>query len=213
MKEHIDSLILDLRNNPGGLLNSAVDVSSHFLPPDKLIVYIKDRKGDRTEYNSEKTEPNFTLPMIVLVNEGSASASEIVAGALKDWNRAVLIGTQTFGKGSVQSVVPLSDGSAIRLTTALYYTPKGISIQTTGITPDIVVKPELKEGEKGRPIIREKDLEGHLKNGGVLIEEKQPEPEEGMMPLEIKEKEDVQLQRAIDLLKTLKIFKELPKAS
>jgi carboxyl-terminal processing protease len=213
MKEHIDSLILDLRNNPGGLLNSAVDVSSHFLPPDKLVVYIKDKKGERTEYNSEKSEPNFTLPMVVLVNEGSASASEIVAGALKDWNRAVLIGTQTFGKGSVQSVVPLSDGSAIRLTTALYYTPKGISIQTTGITPDIVVKPELKEGEKGRPVIREKDLEGHLKNGELLIEEKQAVPEEEMMPMEIKEKNDVQLQRAIDLLKTWKIFKELPKAS
>jgi carboxyl-terminal processing protease len=212
MKDHIDSLILDLRNNPGGLLNSAVDVSSHFLPSDKLVVYIKDRKGERTEYFSEKNGSNFTLPMVVLVNEGSASASEIVAGALKDWNRAVLIGTQTFGKGSVQSVVPLTDGSAIRLTTALYYTPKGISIQTTGITPDIVVKPELKEGEKSRPVIREKDLEGHLKNGGMIMEEKQPEPEE-MMPMEIGGENDVQLQRAIDLLKTLKIFKELPKAS
>jgi carboxyl-terminal processing protease len=212
MKEHIDSLILDLRNNPGGLLNSAVDVSSHFLPPDKLVVYIKDKKGERTEYLSEKNEANYTLPMVVLVNEGSASASEIVAGALKDWNRAVLIGTQTFGKGSVQSVVPLNDGSAIRLTTALYYTPKGISIQTTGITPDIVVKPELKEGEKGRPIIREKDLEGHLKNGEIIIEEKQAEPEE-MMPMQIEEKNDIQLQRAMDLLKTWKVFKELPKAS
>ena len=137
-KENINALILDLRNNPGGLLNSAVDVSSQFLPSGKLVVFIKDRKGDKIEYKSNKHKTDFNLPMIVLVNQGSASASEIVAGALKDWNKAVLIGTQTFGKGSVQSVVPLGDGSALRLTTARYYTPKGTSIQTTGITPDIL---------------------------------------------------------------------------
>lgn len=210
MKKNITSLVLDLRNNPGGLLNSAVDVSSQFLPQGKLVVYIKDRKGDKVEYKSGKHKTNFNLPMIVLVNQGSASASEIVAGALKDWNRAVILGTQTFGKGSVQSVVPLGDGSALRLTTARYYTPKGVSIQTTGITPDIIVKPEVKEGEKTRPAIREKDLEKHLKNGD--IEDKTEEPEE-MIPVEIDEKNDVQLQRAIDILKTWKIFKELPKAS
>ncbi len=210
MKKNITSLVLDLRNNPGGLLNSAVDVSSQFLTAGKLVVYIKDRKGDKVEYKSGKHKTNFNLPMIVLVNQGSASASEIVAGALKDWNRAVILGTQTFGKGSVQSVVPLGDGSALRLTTARYYTPKGISIQTTGITPDIIVKPEVKEGEKTRPAIREKDLEKHLKNGD--IEDKTDEPDE-MIPVEIDEKNDIQLQRAIDILKTWKIFKELPKAS
>jgi carboxyl-terminal processing protease len=194
-EEKMTELILDLRNNPGGLLNSAVDVTSQFLPQDKLVVFIKDKKGDRTEYQSSKTSSNYTIPMIVLVNQGSASASEIVAGALKDWDRAVIIGTQTFGKGSVQSVIPLSDGSAMRLTTARYYTPKEISIQTTGITPDIVVKNEIKDGEKGHPVIREKDLERHLTNEDV------------------EEKDDVQLQRAIDLIKTWRIFKKLPKPS
>ena len=206
-KENMNSLILDMRNNPGGLLNSAVDVTSFFLPADKLIVYIKDRDGKKIEYNSSGGETDVEFPMIVLVNEGSASASEIVAGALKDWHRAVVIGTPTFGKGSVQSVVPLSDGSALRLTTAMYYTPQGISIQTTGITPDIVVKQVLKEGEQGRPIIREKDLERHFENGELLFEE-----EAEMIPIKIDEENDTQLQRAIDLLKTWKVFKEIPKA-
>jgi carboxyl-terminal processing protease len=210
-RKNITSLILDLRNNPGGLLNSAVDVSSQFLPPGKLVVFIKDRKGEKVEYRSGKGALNADIPMVVLVNQGSASASEIVGGALKDWNRAVLIGTQTFGKGSVQSVIPLGDGSAVRLTTARYYTPKGISIQTTGITPDIVVKPEIKDGEKGRPAIREVDLQRHLKNG-LEIEEKSVAPEE-VVPVEVDEKEDIQLQRAIDLLKAWDVFKGLPKAS
>jgi carboxyl-terminal processing protease len=215
-KQNINSLILDLRNNPGGLLNSAVDVSSEFLPPGKLVVSIKDRKGEKVEYRSSENKSDSSIPMVVIVNQGSASASEIVAGALKDWNRAVIIGTQTFGKGSVQSVVPLSDGSALRLTTARYYTPKGISIQSTGITPDITVKAELREGEKSRPAIREKDLERHLKNAGMeekLNMEEKPSESEEMIPVEVDEKEDLQLQKAIDLLKTWKVFKELPKAS
>lgn len=211
LKDNITALVLDVRNNPGGLLNSAIDVSSQFLSPGKLVVFIKDKKGEKIEYRSNKNAGNSTIPMVVLVNQGSASASEIVAGALKDWNRAVIIGTQTFGKGSVQSVVPMNDGSALRLTTAKYYTPKGISIQSTGITPDIVVKTEMKNGEKGRPVIREKDLERHLKNGED-IEDKPTEPEE-VVPIEMDEKDDTQLQRAIDLLKTWKVFKELPKAS
>ncbi len=210
MQEKMNSLVLDLRNNPGGLLNSAVSVTSDFLPPGKLVVYIKGKKGERTEYNTGDERPNYDMPMIVLVNEGSASASEIVAGALKDWNRAVILGAKTFGKGSVQSVIPLSDGSGLRLTTAIYYTPKGTSIQATGIVPDIVVKLEIKEKGKEHPVIREKDLERHLKNNEG--EEVPKEPEE-MAPIEVEEKEDAQLQRAIDLLKTWKVFKELPKAS
>jgi carboxyl-terminal processing protease len=213
-QEKMNALILDLRNNPGGLLNSAVNVAGRFLPPDKLVVYIKGRKGERTEYLTEKDGTTYEMLMIVLVNEGSASASEIVAGALKDWNRAVILGAKTFGKGSVQSVIPLSDGSGLRLTTAVYFTPKGTSIQATGIVPDIVVKLESKEKGKAHPVIREEDLERHLRNNQDIIqEEEEPKKPEEIVPVEVEEKEDAQLQRAIDLLKTWRIFKELPKAS
>lgn len=209
-QENMNSLVLDLRNNPGGLLNSAVSVTSQFLSDNKLVVYIKGKKGDRAEYNTGDKRPSYDMPMIVLVNEGSASASEIVAGALKDWNRAVILGAKTFGKGSVQSVIPLSDGSGLRLTTAIYYTPKGTSIQATGIVPDIVVKLEPKEKGMKHPVIREKDLERHLENNEEKEELKEPEE---MAPLEVEEKDDTQLQRAIDLLKTWKVFEKLPKAS
>lgn len=206
----VGSIILDLRNNPGGLLNSAVDVSSQFLPDGKLVVYIKDRAGQRSEYRTGGNYPHYDKPtMVVLVNQGSASASEIVAGALKDWHRAVILGIQTFGKGSVQSVIPLSDGSGIRLTTARYYTPNGTSIQSTGITPDIIAKIETKNGTKGHTVVREKDLERHLKNDK---EEDAIEPERETMPFEVSEKDDVQLQRAVDLLKTWKVFAETPKS-
>jgi carboxyl-terminal processing protease len=204
----VTSLILDLRNDPGGLLNSAIDVSGQFLPKGKLVVYTKTRNGEKSEFLTSG-DAVFTPPMIVLVNQGSASASEIVAGALKDWNRAVILGAQTFGKGSVQTVIPLSGGAGLRLTTAKYYTPKGISIQNTGITPDIIVKLEAKNGIKEHRVIREKDLEGHLKN-----EQKDTVPvEEETAPLEVEEKDDVQLQRAIDILKTWDVLKSLPKAS
>lgn len=208
-KEGVTSLILDLRNNPGGLLNVAVEVSEQFLPQNKLVVYIKDRSGKRAEYYTEKTNPYYTeLPMVVLVNHGSASASEIVAGALKDWNRAIIIGIQTFGKGSVQSLIPLSDGSGLRLTTAKYYTPKGISIQGVGITPDIIVKLEAKNGKEHR-VIREKDLEGHLKNE----QQEEPAEEKETAPVEVDEKDDLQLQRAIDTIKTWKVFEKMKKAA
>ena len=207
-EKKINSLIIDLRNNPGGLLNSAVDVAGEFLPKGTLVVYTKTRSGEKTEFHTDGDQI-ATQPMIVLVNEGSASASEIVAGALKDWNRAVILGTQTFGKGSVQTVIPLSDGAGLRLTTAKYYTPKGISIQNTGITPDIVVKLEAKNGEKEHPVLRERDLARHLQN--EQVGKTKPEEVE-TVPLEVGEKDDVQLQRAVDILKTWNVFKGLQKA-
>ena len=211
----IDSLVLDLRNNPGGLLKSAVDVTEQFLPPEKLVVYIKGRSVKKTEYLTKGDRPYYdTLPMIVMVNHGSASASEIVAGALKDWKRAVLLGVKTFGKGSVQSVIPLSGGSGLRLTTAKYYTPKGISIQNEGIEPDIVIEVKVKpEDGEAYPVIREKDLEHHLKNE-QKPEEKEPaknkkkEKEIEVAPLQVDEENDVQLQMAIDLLKGWRIFEK-----
>ena len=216
----VDSLILDLRNNPGGLLKGAVDVTSEFLPPGKLVVYIKGRDGDKTEFDTTNGNDYYDYPMVVLVNGGSASASEIVAGALQDWGKAVVLGTQTFGKGSVQTVIPLSDGSALRLTTARYYPPKGRSIQTTGITPDIVVKLKAKDGAKTHPVLREKDLEKHLENDGSTGDQ----PVEGIqetdgtekdvteVPLKIDEEDDNQLQRAVDLLKGWRILEQIPKA-
>jgi len=218
-KEDITSLILDLRNNPGGLLTGAVEVTSQFLPEGKLVVYIKGRSGEKQEFHTLRTQ-YIENPMIVLVNEGSASASEIVAGALQDTGRAVVLGMQTFGKGSVQTVIPLSDGSGLRLTTARYYTPKGRSIQTTGITPDIIVRQEAKEENRTHPVIREKDLKKHLEND--VVKEKEPEitdtgeekkeEEFSEASPEVSEADDAQLQRAIDLLKTWRVFKELPKA-
>ncbi|HOK56900.1 MAG TPA: S41 family peptidase [bacterium] len=148
-EKNLKGLILDLRNNPGGLLNVAIEVSEMFLPPNKLIVYTQGRnKKDSAKFYS-KNRPLWQKPIVLLVNGGSASASEILFGALKDnYQNFLSVGTKTFGKGSVQNVIPLSDGSAIKLTIAKYYTPKGICIEGEGIVPDIEVK---LEGEK--PII------------------------------------------------------------
>ncbi len=190
-KEGMKSLILDLRNDPGGLLNIAVSTAEVFLPPKKLVVYIKNRAGEKIEYFTEKSYPYFEeIPMVVLVNKGSASASEIVAGALKDWNRAIIVGEQTFGKGSVQSIIPLSDGSGLRLTTAKYYTPNGIMIHNVGITPDIIVKQEILEHSE----LGEKDDQKREKTLS-----------------ELDEKTDLQLQKAIEILKTWKVFERMLK--
>lgn len=206
-KDGMASLILDLRNDPGGLLNSAVDVTSQFLPPKKLVVYIKNKSGEKIEYYTDDDLPfDDDLPMVVLVNQGSASASEIVAGALKDWSRAIIIGVQTFGKGSVQSLISLTDGSGLRLTTAKYYTPKGTSIQGVGIAPDIVVKLDGK-GERDFAVVRERDLEKHLKNEQSDEDQKIEE----RTPFEVDEKDDTQLQRAIDTLKAWKVFEKMLK--
>lgn len=213
--EKMQSIILDLRNNPGGLLTSAVETTEQFIPPGKVVVSIKGRdpKKSSDDYQSADRTPYENYPMIVLVNEGSASASEIVSGALQDWGRAIILGTQTFGKGSVQTILQLSDGSGLRLTTAKYYTPKGRSIQNIGITPDIVVKPALlKEAGEAPPVLREKDLERHLKNEKLESQPRkeiiQPKKEVPLTEAE-QEAEDVQLQKAIDMLKSWEIFKEI----
>ncbi|MCX8030484.1 MAG: S41 family peptidase [Thermodesulfovibrionales bacterium] len=195
-KEGMKSLILDLRNDPGGLLDVAVDTVELFLPPKRLVVYIKNRNDEKREYYTEKSNPFFEeIPMVVLVNQGSASASEIVAGALKDWNRAIILGVQTFGKGSVQSVIPLSDGSGLRLTTAKYYTPNGTMIHNVGITPDIIVKQDPKE----HPEVKTKE---------ILKDDKKAEE---TFSSEMDEKDDLQLQRAIDVLRTWRIFDKMQK--
>jgi carboxyl-terminal processing protease len=215
-------IVLDLRNNPGGLLDQAVLVSGAFLEKGQLVVYTKGRKAsNNVEYKVRGAGGRTNFPLVVLVNHGSASASEIVAGALQDWGRGVILGVDTFGKGSVQTVIPLEDGSGLRLTTAKYYTPKGRSIQNTGIKPDITVPSaviQIKKVPDGH-LEKEKDLEGHLAN--ETEEPDQGAPAEGAKPAKpakpaegkpaegvetLSDQEDFQLQRALDLLKTWDIL-------
>jgi carboxyl-terminal processing protease len=162
----LKGLILDLRNNPGGVLNGAVAVSDAFLNSG-LIVYTEGRIEDSSlRFNATPGDVLKGAPMVVLVNQGSASASEIVSGALQDHKRAIIMGEQTFGKGSVQTILPLSGGTALKLTTARYYTPSGRSIQAEGITPDIELQPlQVEEVEKSIEPLKEADLTRHLQNG------------------------------------------------
>ena len=168
----LKGLIMDLRNNPGGLLDASVKVADLFL--DKgIIVSTKGRLQDQNmEFSAHSGGPEYDFPIVVLINGGTASASEIVAGALQDHKRALILGTQSFGKGSVQTIIPMNDGAGLRLTTARYYTPSGISIQATGITPDVTVQAfEFQEDDTESPpmkFLREKDLRHHLENGGSL---------------------------------------------
>ncbi len=209
---NVRSLILDLRNNPGGLLTSAVDVTGQFLEKGQMIVTVKGRSEKKEEYLAKNPGPLRGVPLVILVNEGSASASEIVSGALQDLGKAVIVGVPTFGKGSVQTILPLSDGSALRLTTAKYYTPNGRSIQNKGIDPDVLIKPAaVKETQT---VIREKDLDRHMQDEPASEKEEtvqQPvENPSGPQESPSNRGEDVQLQRAIDLLKSGKVFEYLP---
>jgi carboxyl-terminal processing protease len=229
----LKGLVLDLRNDPGGLLPSAIGVSSAFLPSDQLIVSTagqvadSNRKfyGRREFYAPAGADPLAklpaalkTVPMVVLVNTGSASASEIVAGALQDYKRAIVMGSQTFGKGSVQTLRPLGPDTAVKITTARYYTPKGRSIQATGIVPDIAVD-ETAEGDGLNALrMRESDLEGHLANTGGKKEptakDKRDALEEDQRaaallrdrkPLDLGGKDDFQLAQAINHFKGLPV--------
>ncbi len=231
-KDHgkIKGMVFDLRDNPGGLLNQAVKVSDDFLDGG-LIVYTQGREENQQQkYFSHKKQGFVDYPMVVLVNGGSASASEIVAGALQDQKRAVILGTQTFGKGSVQTILPLDDHSALRLTTARYYTPTGRSIQAVGITPDVDVEPPketlaslTQQGAEfdENPEIHEADLPHHFQNGQKKDDKNPangtgaaPAPgsdksskEQGAKGAKAKEEKDVQLDRAIEILKHWNSFK------
>jgi len=205
----IAGIIIDMRNNPGGLLNQSIEVSDLFLKKG-VIVSTRGRSKSMESKSQAKDDGNEPLcPIIIMVNEGTASASEIVSGALQDNKRAVVLGTQTFGKGSVQTVIPLEDGSALKLTTAKYYTPNGRSIQAEGITPDIIVKQATRaeegNGEKDADknhIMREKDLKGHIKSTTEKNSKEEKKKAEDNL------EKDNQLKSAIDLMKGLIILTE-----
>jgi carboxyl-terminal processing protease len=208
----LKGLILDLRNNPGGLLDQAVKVSDEFLN-EGLIVYTGGRlKSQDMRFEAHMNTRSHSYPIVVLVNEGSASAAEIVAGALQDHKRAVVVGVKTFGKGSVQTVMPLRNGAALRLTTALYYTPSGRSIQAKGIEPDIVVErvlPGRIEGDRdGSKAIREEDLKNHMDGGEEAVSDTKPDSDQRST---IKEElaRDNQLARALDVLKSWEILSQM----
>lgn len=196
------SLILDLRNDPGGLLTAAVDVSKLFIGDSKIIVYTQGRAQPRQDFFADSKAPYGTLPMAVLVNGGSASASEIVTGALQDHKRAIIIGSETFGKGSVQSVIPLDDGSALRLTVAKYFTPSGRSIHRDevtkkgGITPDIVVS-----------VSKETESKLYIQGDEIYSKDKAPQ---SVVKEEDRVKDDV-LERATQILKAEAVFQQMKK--
>ena len=206
-KGGLKGLILDLRNNPGGLLDQAVKISDRFIESGVIVSIEGRREEHKMKFNAHPQDDNLArYPLVVLVNGGSASGSEIVAGAIQDHGRGIILGTQTFGKGSVQTIFSLKDGAGLRLTTARYYTPNGRSIQAKGIVPNIIVKPAPPEEEKAAPpkqLPSEKDLERHLMDAK---EKEKPK-------VEVKEKEkkpaDNQLERALELLKSWEIFKNI----
>lgn len=219
-KEGMDSLIFDLRNNPGGLLTSSVETVSEFLPTGKLIVYTKGREENQNvEYRATGKTDYKDIPLIVMINGGSASASEIVAGAIQDHKRGIILGTKSFGKGSVQTVIPLRDGSALRLTTAKYYTPLGRTINETGIEPDVAVEfeppQEIQEAKKDNNVFDK------IENGEKDNKKDSDKPEEkdknDKPAPEKKDKkfitDDNQLRAAINLMHGIKIYNSLQKTN
>ena len=194
--------VLDLRNNPGGLLDQAVNVTDIFLEKGEIVSTRGRKKSEGNRYNAVKNDLINGLPLVVLINQGSASASEIVAGALQDHKRAIIMGTKSFGKGSVQTIIPSGENVAIKLTTARYYTPLGRSIQQTGIDPDILVEQaELKKIEQISKR-QESDLRGSIKNEQAVKEE------ENKVESDKSSFEDYQLSRALDLISAISILKE-----
>ena len=212
--ENVSGIVLDLRNNPGGLLTQAIKVSDAFLEKGEIVSTRGRNPQDGERFNATGGDLAQGKPMVVLINGGSASASEIVAGALQDHRRAVVVGTKSFGKGSVQTLVPLRGDGAMRLTTARYYTPSGRSIQALGVSPDIVVKqpvrPELAEGEtppaaEDAPVRSEADLRGIISNDSMTEDEQKVYEEEQKQAEEAAKlrDEDYQLAYAVDILKGL----------
>ena len=206
-KNPVKGLILDLRNNPGGLLNQAVSLTDIFLE-DGLIVYTKGRNEEQDlSFEAHRGDYSINCPLVVLVNEGSASASEIVSGAIQDHHRGVIVGTKTFGKGSVQTIIPLPDGAGLRMTTARYYTPAGRSIQATGIIPDVeIMAVEFKAETAPRneeDFFREEDLTNHISN-----QSEEPEPSKSEITKEIQDKllKDNQLKSGFNILKSLVLY-------
>ena len=207
----LNGLVLDLRNNPGGLLNAAVDVSDAFITKG-MIVYTDGRIPDsKQEFTAKPRDVLKGAPLVVLVNGGSASASEIVAGALQDHHRAVIVGTKTFGKGSVQTVMPLTDSTAVKMTTARYFTPSGRSIQAEGIVPDIIVervKITASENADFEPL-REQDLTKHISNGNgktdAEIAKQATDKKTSDAPLAVT---DYALSEALNLLKGINILSQ-----
>jgi len=205
-----DSLILDLRNNPGGLLNVAIEITEEFIPEGKIIVSTRGRRASQTNETISRATENKVLdwPMVVLINEGSASGSEILAGALRDNKRAVVIGMTSFGKGSVQSVIPLPDGSGLRLTTSKYFTPSGESIHGKGITPDVVVERIYQKIDETAK--KEQDIEKVFNDVKVKAA---PEPEAEKRTQEEQEKHDKlmndnQVQAALSVIKGVRVYKK-----
>lgn len=201
----LKGVVIDLRNNPGGLLDQAIAVSDAFLDKGEIVSTRERDPLNTKRYSARKGDVADALPMVVLINQGSASASEIVAGALKDHKRAVILGTKSFGKGSVQTVIPLKEHGAMRLTTARYYTPSGVSIQATGIEPDIKVEQAKVEPIEVEAMRSESTLRGHLENDQT--KKQSTTKEDTKLLRDLKADEDYQLSRALDLIRALSIYK------